>query len=177
LAGFGKVTPSEAQQILMGLNERARFGSNATLPAAVYNDAARDVRQALNAAVEGTKGEGYAAARRAYGALKEIERDVGLAVGRSLKNPENKTFWSKLAGVGAVADLLHGNVLQGGGLKLAGAIQQYLASPNRAVQRLFELADTGHGSGGREALGRMLNAATPAAAGVAGDASARMIAP
>jgi hypothetical protein len=105
----------------MGLNERGRGKvPNAALPLSVYQDAARDVREALNSAVEGAGGEGYADARRAYGALKEIERDVGLAVGRSLKNPENKTFWSKLAGVGAVADLLHGNVLQGGGLKLAG---------------------------------------------------------
>jgi hypothetical protein len=62
-------------------------------------------------------------------------------------------------------------------MKLAGAIQQYLASPNRAVARLFELADTGHGEGGRAALARMLGGALPAVAGSAGNASARMIAP
>jgi hypothetical protein len=76
----------------LGLNERGRGKvPNAALPLSVYNDAARDVREALNSAVEGAGGEGYAEARRAYGALKEIEKDVGLAVGRSLKNPENKT--------------------------------------------------------------------------------------
>ncbi len=157
----GFYTPLEAQDAIKAINaERTATG----LPDMTLEPAARVLRKSMDEGIEALEGPGWQDFRNKYKALRMLEGDVVKAGERIANRPEGTI--NKWGSVAANAHFLHGLFTKspevmalGLGVKGAVALNKFLNSPNRMIDRMF--ADRMRGPS------RAANVAGPLTQGVA----------
>lgn len=109
----------------------------------VFAPAVDALRKSLDKTVE-TAGPQYQALRNRYGAIRQVETDLGQALLREVNNlPGGVT--SHIANLLSNDALIRGfltldpdALIRGGGWRAAKMVSNYINSPNRAVARMFQ---------------------------------------
>ena len=105
----------------------------------------KTLREDLDKAVEGVSGPGYQALKTRYGALKSVEKDVAGATHREAqKLPAGLS--GQLADIASGEEVIRGifslnpkALVRGLSIQGAKELYRYFNSPNRAIQRLFQV--------------------------------------
>lgn len=149
-------SPLETQDAIQHLNAKLQaFYKNESYEtvnhARVDAMAAHELREKLDKAVEAMVGPGYQALKNQYGALRAVEKDV---VDRALREASRRggglsgNIGDIAAAHSVISGVLHGNLATaaaGGGLSAYTHIMRWMRSPNRAVSRLFDVAEQARG--------------------------------
>lgn len=144
----GTFTPEQAQQAIANLNESLQsFYKNPTYgsfqKAQIDALIANNLREALDTTITGAVGEGYSALKKAYGALKAIEKDViKRAVVEGRKAEKGLIDFTDVFSAGdVVMGLSTGNVAQiakGGIQKAVASYIKRINSPDNSIKNMFE---------------------------------------
>jgi hypothetical protein len=157
-AAFGQkggLSASDAQRAVTMLNQSLKsFYSNPGSPeiaARAHVDAmiANHLRSALDKTIEATAGPGYQELKNQHGALKAIEEHVNKRAQFVARQEKGGGILGRLTDVASAEEVIRGfitlnpaAVARGTFMKLWSEGVKYLRSPNRAVTRLFEEADS-----------------------------------
>lgn len=139
------LSPSDTQDLIKTLNrliapEMRTFGHSPAAPVI------KTLRQGLDTAIEAAVGPGaeYQILKNRYGALRDIEKDVGGAVAREA-NKISGGLIGQFLDAGSAVELLHGvltlspeQLIRAGGTRAAKAALKHVNDPNRAISRIFE---------------------------------------
>ena len=119
-----------------------------TTPAVVKTPVLQRVRAGIEKSIEDTTGQGkeYTKLNQEYGVNSEFHTAFNRAASRMLKEEfkKNPTVYKILTNISAGADVLSvftgggGSLLKAAGIKGGELLYNYLSSPNRAVQKMFE---------------------------------------
>lgn len=154
LSARGAYSPSQAQEVIQRYNAslKAFYNNptyeNATL-ASVDSLVANRLRSSLDDMIEKTVGPGYQALKQQYGALKSIEKNVVRASIREANRTPGGGLLGAFGDIMSADEVLRGiltlnpkSVATGVLLKSAASAYRQIRSPNRAVRRLFQAADS-----------------------------------
>lgn len=147
----GEYTAEQAQEAIKQLNASLEsFYRNPTasdfsrlqVDALIVNN----MRESLDNAITGAVGEGYSELKKAYGALKTIEKDaVKRAVVEGRKNAKGLVDFTDIFSAGdIVMGLTTGNFAQaakGGIQKAVASYIKRLNSPDNAIKQMFKKVD------------------------------------
>ena len=152
LASRGSYTPAEAQEAIQILNKSLEsFYKNPSYEtatkAAVDSLIANNLRRDLDIAISNLTGKQYQQLKNVYGALSEIERDVGhRAAIDARKNIKGLIDFSDIF---AGAEVIHGIVAmdpafiaKGMTVKAIANFYRYINNPNRIVKGMFSEVET-----------------------------------
>ncbi|MBR1146672.1 hypothetical protein [Bradyrhizobium sp. AUGA SZCCT0431] len=150
--GYKKFDTETAQAIIQNYNNSLEAyyrnpsydtASRAAIDAGIVNN----LRASLDDAIESAGGSGYQGLKGEYGALKSIERDVLKATLRDArKNVKGLIdFTDILSGgqiVNGILSLNPASFASGVASKAIAEFYKYLNNPNRAIQKMFDAADS-----------------------------------
>lgn len=143
----GNFTPEQAQQAIANLNESLQsFYKNPTY--GTYRQAqidaliANNLRESLDEVITKGTGPGYAELKKAYGALKTIEKDaIKRAVVEGRKNAKGLVDFTDIFSAGdVVMGVASGNpaqVAKGAFQKAVASYIKRLNSPDNAIKKMF----------------------------------------
>lgn len=144
----GSFTPEQAQQAIANLNESLQsFYKNPTY--GTYRQAQIDalitnnLRESLDEVITSATGPGYAELKKAYGALKTIEKDaIKRAVVEGRKNVKGLVDFTDIFSAGdVVMGVATGNPAQVAKGAIQKAVSSYikrLNSPDNAIKQMFK---------------------------------------
>jgi len=173
LAGIQQLSPLDAQEMIAHINTKLHSGAptyDTSALIGVDSLVAGTLRTELDKAVEKFAGPGYQQLKNLYGSLRTIENDV---VRRAFKYGQQGSGGGGLIGnIGdvvsgeqVISGVVHGNVPSvaiGAGVKGYTMLLRHLRNPNRAIKRLFELAEKGPTSTPTsQVAGNIVNRAAP----------------
>lgn len=152
LTQTGSLDAQTAQDVIQNYNKSLEAfyrnpsyenASNAAIDAVVANN----MRKALDEGISGLTGAEYQALKNQYGALKSIEKDVIKASLRDArKNVKGLIDFSDIFSggqvVSGIASMNPALISSGIAQKAISAFYKHLNDPNRAVSKMFEVADT-----------------------------------
>lgn len=147
----GRLDATTAQEVIQNYNKSLEAfyrnpsydtASNAAIDALLANR----VREALDEGISGLTGKEYSSLKKQYGSLKTIEKDVVKATLRDArKNVKGLIdFTDILSGgqvVNGILSLNPATIAQGVVAKGISEFYKYLNNPNRAIEKMFNVAD------------------------------------
>lgn len=150
LAAKGKLDATTAQDVIQNYNKSLEaFYRNPTYDSVsnVAIDAlvANQLRKLLDDGIEGITGSSYQQLKNQYGALKAIEKDVIKAFLRDeRKNVKGLIDFSDIFSggqlVNGILSMSPATIAQAGTMKAIQSFYKKLNDPNRAIQKVFEIA-------------------------------------
>ncbi len=147
----GKLDAETAQEVVQNYNKSLEAfyrnpsydtASNAAIDAMLANR----VRQSLDDGISGLTGSEYGELKRKYGSLKAIEKDVIKATLRDArKNTKGLIDFTDIFSGGQIVNgilsLNPATISQGIASKAIAEFYKYLNNPNRAIEKMFDVAD------------------------------------
>jgi hypothetical protein len=147
----GEIDAKTAQEVIKNYNNSLQAFYRNPTPEGMTRNAVdammvNRVRKALDEGIEGATDGGYQALKNQYGSLKTIERDVMRATLRDArKNVKGLIDYTDIFSGGQIVNgILSANpatIASGATQKAIATYFKFLNNPNRAIQKMFEIAD------------------------------------